>query len=87
MGAEVIAGAPSSPTAKPKNPRLPGAPESLLVDVEVVAFDVVEDLAVVVVVIGELVLDTRQVQALDSLLGMQVVGIYDGPNEVAIPEV
>lgn len=59
----------------------------MLVNVEVVAFDVVEDLAVVVVVTGALVLGRRQVQALDNLLGLQVVGIYEGPNEVAIPEV
>lgn len=45
----------------------------LLVDVEVMGLlVVVEDLEVVE---GKLVLDTRQVQALDSLLGLHVVGM------------
>lgn len=29
----------------------------------------------------------KHVQALDSLLGTQVVGTYDGPREVAVPTV
>lgn len=29
----------------------------------------------------------KHVQALESLLGMQVVGTYDGPREVAVPTV
>ena len=78
MGVGVVTGAmPRSSTANPKNPRFPGtAAGSLKVDVEVVLLDielddVVEDLAVDEEAI---VLTTRQVQALDSLLGTQVAG-------------
>lgn len=78
VGAGVVAGAPSSAVAKPKNPRLRGSSLSLLggsslsllVDVGVVDLpDVTDDVG------SRLVLDAKQVQALESLLGLHVLGI------------
>lgn len=66
VGAGVITG------EQLKNPRRAGTPLTLLVVVEVVDLTgVVEDVEVAV---GKIMLDTRQVQALDSLLGLHVVG-------------
>lgn len=47
----------------------------------------VEDNDGAVVADGNGVDIAKHVQALDSLLGMQVVGTYDGPREVAVPTV